>query len=200
MEVSAQEIRALRAVYKKAEDAIHSLGIESSGVDTAAINELRYAGNHLLHALDTANKEEASDQMERATRHCERALYDAYDGAIYYQLDQFRVFREDYRMVVITDLVPDYISIVERMNAARKTLEDARMNTADRGAYYEQAEQQYSSMAADMERLAAARDELNKKVQEKSAGNRRWLAMTLIALTSAIAAAALTWLRMSRSG
>lgn len=195
MEVSVQEIRELRTLYKKAEDAIHTLGIEGTGVDTAAVNELRYAGNHLLHALDSQDRKEASDQMLRAVRHCKRALYDAYDGAIYFQLDQFRVFREDYRMVVISEIVPDYVSIVERMNVARTTLETARANTTDRGTYYSQAAEQHMLMAADMERLSAAREELNKKVDQNTTGRFRWLVTTLIALASAVVGAVVMYLR-----
>ena len=196
MEVSQDEIRELRDLYKKAEDAIHSLGITGSGVDTAAVNELRYAGNHLLRALTTDSKAEADDQMVRATRHCQRALYDAYDGAIYYQLDQFKVFRNDYRTVVITEVVSDYLDIATRMNAARDTLEEARRSTSDRSAYYAKVEERYGSMAADMDRLSAAREELNKKIVEKSVSFTRWAVNALIAIAGVAAGAIVTYFRM----
>ena len=58
MEVPPQVV-PLKLAYKKAEDALHSLGIDGSGADIASVNELRYAGNHLLQALT------ASDQRKR---------------------------------------------------------------------------------------------------------------------------------------
>ena len=125
MEVPPQVV-PLKLAYKKAEDALHSLGIDGSGADIASVNELRYAGNHLLQALTASDQGSVDDQLQRALRHCERALYDAYDGAVYYRLTQFKLFRKDYRKVVISDTIPDYITLVKTMNRAKATLETAR--------------------------------------------------------------------------
>ena len=74
MDASGQYRRLLLA-YKKAEDTIHSLGIETDeGIDTAAVNELRYAGRHLLDGLNTQDSDELDKQLRRAEDHCERAL------------------------------------------------------------------------------------------------------------------------------
>lgn len=101
------EHEALRAAYKKAEDAIHELGIEVDGADLAAVNELRYAGNHILRSLTTTDSSKRSEELDKAQRHCERAVYDAYDSAIYFHLSRFNQFRDRYADMVIRRCVAE---------------------------------------------------------------------------------------------
>ena len=86
MDPRQRHLQAIRDAYKKAEDAIHALGLDGEGVDTAAINELRYAGYHVLRAITTGDTERQTEELSRAQRHCERAFYEAYDGAVFYYL------------------------------------------------------------------------------------------------------------------
>ena len=195
MEVPPQVV-PLKLAYKKAEDALHSLGIDGSGADIASVNELRYAGNHLLQALTASDQGSVDDQLQRALRHCERALYDAYDGAVYYRLTQFKLFREDYRKVVISNIIPDYITLVKTMNRAKATLETARTESEDRADYYMEVESQYPAIVDATETLEAAREELNKKVEEQRGEKRSKLVTVAIAVFSALVGAAAVYLRM----
>ena len=165
---ASEEYRGLLSLYKKAEDLLHSLGLDTS-IDTSAINELRYAGRHALNAIAAAangDAEEEREQLSRAKAHCERAVYDAYDGAIFFHLQAFDEFRNDYRLIVITDVLPDYVETLRRMEGARGLLEEARSKEEERAAYYEQARHHYIQITETMEGLRAARVELNKKVGE----------------------------------
>lgn len=52
----------LRSFYKRAEDLLHTLGVNTK-IDTSAVNELRYAGRYVLDALvatDDTEKEQAT--------------------------------------------------------------------------------------------------------------------------------------------
>lgn len=108
---ASDRLHGLHAAYKKAEDALHSLGIEAGGVDTAAVNELRYAGRHLLNGLVSDDPDDRDEQLLRSRRHCERALYEAHDSAIYYHFAQYDQFKADYRRIVISDVIPNFVSI-----------------------------------------------------------------------------------------
>ena len=170
MDASGQYRRLLLA-YKKAEDTIHSLGIETDeGIDTAAVNELRYAGRHLLDGLNTQDSDELDKQLRRAEDHCERALYEAYDSAIYYHFAYFHSFKKDYSRIPISDTLPDFISMEETILKAKKFLETARQDEDNRQDYYEQAASIYDEINQVTTRLQAARDELNKKVMEYNRG------------------------------
>lgn len=162
---NAVDFLTLHATYKEAEDAIHLLGIEENGVDVPAINELRYAGRHILNGLVAESDAEREDQLLRAKRHCQRALYDAYDGAIYYRLQCFQEFEHDYRLVSVPKVIPEFVSIKAQVTAARKFLEDARTQSVQRGDYYEEAKGVYGALTSALALLDAARGELNKEIE-----------------------------------
>lgn len=159
----AERHRHLRSAYKEAEDAIHSLGIEGEGVDTLAINELRYAGYHLLKSLTASGDTERDEELRRAESHCERALYEAHDAAIFFRLNLYQKFTEDYATVVVSDVVENYVEIAKIMKRAKHLLEQARSTTANRSEYYSSIRAVYSNIADASDTLEAARDELNKR-------------------------------------
>lgn len=161
----AVDFRQLHAAYKEAEDAIHVLGIDENGVDVPAINELRYAGRHILNGLVAESDAEREDQFLRAKRHCQRALYDAYDGAIYYRLRWFQEFEHDYRLVSVSKVVPEFVPIKAKVTAAKKFLDDARTQHTARDSYYEEARGVYDALKSDLALLDAARGELNKEIE-----------------------------------
>ena len=163
---ASDRFHGLHAAYKKAEDALHSLGIESGGVDTAAVNELRYAGRHLLNGLVSDDPNDQSEQLQRSMRHCERAIYEAYDSAIFYHFAQYDQFKDDYRRIVISDVIPDFVGIEITMKDARDFLEDARRNSDNREDYYRIAAEKHADVSEASKTLAAAREELNKKVRQ----------------------------------
>lgn len=162
----ADDHKHLLLVYKKAEDLLHSLGIETGeGIDTTAVNELRYAGRHVLNGLNATDPEEREREFRRAEDHCERALYEAYDNAIFFYFRSFDQFKTDYARIPITETVPDFIDIETSMLEARKFLETARREEEKREAYYEQAMDQHETVSKAWTRLEAARGELNKVVE-----------------------------------
>ena len=156
----------LHQAYKEAEDALHSLGIVADGVDTAAVNELRYAGRHILDGLIAEGEQEREEQFQRAYRHCERAVYEAYDSAIFYHFDQFDQFKDDYRMIVVSEVVSGFVDIEKTMREARGFLEEARRNSESRADYYRRAIEWYRRVSEAWGTLSAAREELNKKVDQ----------------------------------
>ena len=156
----------LFVAYKKAEDLIHSLGIETDqGIDTAAVNELRYAGRHVLNGLVAENEGKRGREFRRAEDHCERALYEAHDAAVFFYFRSFQQFKEDYSIIPIAETIPDFIEISASMNEARKFLAKAREDAENRASYYEQAEDQHATVKQAWARLDAAREELNKAVR-----------------------------------
>ena len=156
--------RCLRSLYKLAEDAIHNLGIEGSGTDILAINELRYAGHHLLNALTSEKENEKEEQFSRFKRHCERALYEAYDCSIYYHLAQFQKFKMDFAKVTISDVIPDFLQVEMTMRKCKKFLEQARSESEKREDYYKEAKSTLSKVAEANLKCQAAREEIGQEI------------------------------------
>ena len=184
MENLKEQYTPLLQLYKKAEDTIHILGLESDGLDTAAINELRYAGQHTLLSIMAEDSAEREKQLSRARAHCERAIYDAFDSAIYFRLTQFQEFVETYKTVVISDIVPNYADLSREMKEAKELLFRTRAESENREKYYAQIEKQYQSLAIASDTLEASRDELNKTLKRESSGSFRFwiqIGVTIIA-------------------
>jgi hypothetical protein len=81
--------------FQEAEKAIKSSEIIVADVYTVALNQLRYASNHLiqhikqLHANDI---DAAIESLLKYRRHCTRAYYDAYDAEATFILAQYGKF------------------------------------------------------------------------------------------------------------
>lgn len=77
---SHPEIQKAYKHYCKAEEIVTyvstTLGSDW-GHDIAAINQLRYAGRHLLDALHEGNEHDQYESVRKAVGHCHRACYDA---------------------------------------------------------------------------------------------------------------------------
>ena len=72
--------------YLSAEKLIRVLGNTFSSPTVQSINQLRYAGHHILKAQ--ISKDDYQSNLVEAFKHCKRAVYDAYDFYIY-QLNEY---------------------------------------------------------------------------------------------------------------
>ena len=194
----------LREAYQKAEDAISNLSIGGEGADTAAINELRYAGQHILRAITAQNEDVKSDEIRRAMGHCQRALYDAYDGAIYFLLDRYQQFKDDYATIPVLDVVPNFLDLERTMKKAKNFLKRARSESDDRASFYEEVQSEYREIYETMELLDASRFELNKlKIADRKKAKRFWAVLGIgflgSIIGSLISATAIVFYRSSGS-
>jgi len=138
------------------------MGTDLQGLLFPAVNELRYAGCHAAKALALEGDDQKS-AYESALRHCQRACYDAFDIQIQFCVGQCRMFQEDYKLVVISAVIPDY---------QRDCLELSRINqTKTRSESREQDWESLVPIVGDLKRICekwfVGREELNKVLDEK---------------------------------
>ena len=72
----------IRKLYEEAEEALKRYERISLANLAPALNELRYAGHHLLEADDAGTETDKLQHLTRAKAHCERARYDAKEATI----------------------------------------------------------------------------------------------------------------------
>lgn len=89
---------------------------------------MRYAGHHLLQSIDDAGTVDI-ETLRKAKSHCERAMYEAAEAGIMFCLDSIKEFREDYRDVVVSDVIQDY---PQRCARAQQTLDMVVKGRSDR--------------------------------------------------------------------
>ncbi len=159
-----QELLAyISKLFREAEIAIKEIEDFGSELVVPAINQLRYCGNHLVRYLsDTGNKEELEDSV----KHCKRAAYDAYESAIVYHLLEFKKFKEDYRKVQITPVIPDYADIQQKIKQARDFIRNNN-ESKTRGEFYKDGRKHLQLLAGNVEKLNSNRDELNKAIRKE---------------------------------
>lgn len=150
-------------LFKEAEVAIKEIEDFGSELVVPAVNQLRYCGNHLVRYLSNTDKKE---ELEDSVKHCKRAVYDAYESAIAYHLLEFNKFREDYRKVQITPVIPDYADIQQKIKEARDFIRN-NSEGKTRGEVYQDGRKHLQLLANNVEKLNSSRDELNKAIRKE---------------------------------
>ncbi len=86
-------ISELTESYETADRFTREVAQFRSAVAVPANNELRYAGHHLLQALDGQEQISKPDEVRKAKNHCERAMYDAAEAGIRTRSTRLGAFR-----------------------------------------------------------------------------------------------------------
>ncbi len=130
-----------------------------------SVNELRYAGHHLAKAIKTSGQEEHGGEIEKAIKHCKRAFYDAAEVGILFYLEEFKIFQNDYRKTVLTDIIPNYSDLCRKADNSREMITQTPRD--DRQIHYRNCETQFKELKEIVIQLGYYRSEINKKVKKE---------------------------------
>lgn len=188
------DLLTLANLYQQAESVLKSVEQRhGEGLVVPAVNELRYAGYHLVQALQAANAESEKSQLDRACKHCRRSIYDSVEVGIHKCLDQFRLFEHDYRLVQIADTAPEYNSAVDA--ADKLYVQIGQVTHEDRDAYYSALLERYTEFEALVSGLERRRPELNKKMhRRRRAGIATAVGLALTVLIGVFSADIRNWI------
>ena len=187
---SPHRIDELRTLYDKADQFVREVAEFEDEVAIPAINELRYAGYHLLQSIGDDGTISEEEQFRRAISHCERAMYESAEAGINSVLVWIDQFREDYKNIVVKDVVDDYARILAHTRKAQDLIARGRsdqMSSSDRVSRYMETFRQlrkYSQL------LEASRDDLNAKLSEQVRDKRRFIIRCLLILLGVVVGAA----------
>ncbi|MBF0098191.1 MAG: hypothetical protein HQM04_14895 [Magnetococcales bacterium] len=163
------KIAELKQYYDAAEATLKEGECAQNAISTPAINELRYAGQHLLRYLTGSTEpslepddDDGDDEWENAAKHCKRAMFDAAEAPVQFYMKQIRVFQEDYRKEVVTDVVAGYVKMMVRVDAINQ--EVSAIAKGSRQKFAEKVRNHVQELADINSQLRVAREELNKKI------------------------------------
>lgn len=163
--VLIEKTEELRLLFEKAETAIKMAERSGNEVVIPAVNQLRYAGYHTVTYLN-AHFNERIDHIERAKKHCKRAILDTVEASIMLYLAEIRNFEKDFKSIEISSVISDYL---EKKKIVR---EISRKVTPAHGD--EEKLKLFEALKQDVEKLREindsfedARDELNKKLKKE---------------------------------
>jgi len=124
----SQPLAEVRRLYAEAEFAIKRYERIALEDQIAAVNELRYAGHHILEAENEEDEAKRQDHLTSARNHCLRAVQDAKDGAIVAQLEFFAQFADcRFAKTELEQFLPDWKSLFAEIAAIQKMFASAGM-------------------------------------------------------------------------
>ena len=184
MKPQLSEISELFALAEEKIKLIEHLG---EGLTFPSVNQLRYVAFHLLRADKTTDENLKKEELRKARNHCERAIYDAVEPGIVHYLEEIRTFQNDYRMVEITNIIPNYLDISRKADESSGFIsERIKDSISDRsnnqGDQYQEATSLFEGLKEAVKLLSYARPELNKKL-------RKYRLMFLVSVATLIVAA-----------
>ncbi len=179
---SRQMAKDVCGLFEKAESRIKELELlYNEGLAFHPVNQLRYAGFHIASALKETGIAEQEEQWKRATRHCQRAIYDASEMALVYCLNGYKNFKVDYKTVDVSPSVPDYLDIVKKIREAQELIKSTDHDTRENK--YDDCQRCFEEIKPLIDRLNDARSELNKRLKIQRRGV--WFAILAILITLA---------------
>jgi len=163
------------ALFDQAEHKLKEVEQLEGDLAIPVVNELRYAGHHVIRGLKSLLGSQArAEHFQEAEGHCKRAIYDAHEAMLLYLLNRIRLFQNDYRKTILSDVIPDYQARILHLRKAQQLIKKAKEEHSDhRGDYYDEIAPHVAVVKEAWEVFEDARDELNKKLEQANEEERR---------------------------
>lgn len=178
----AGDIAELRRLYEMADCFAREIAEFRAEISIPAHNQLRYAGHHFLQAIGDHIELVDEEQLRRAKNHCERAMYEAAEAGIISALDSIRAFRQDYKDIVVSDVLGSYTEKLVLAKKAQDLLARGRADQRSAVARVSEYMDTFRELRAAAETLEAARDDLNAKVMAQVRETRRFALRLLVTI------------------
>ena len=175
--------------YDSADELCKQVQLFRQEAGIPAINEMRYAGYHLRQALSANAQIGDIDQLRKAKSHAQRACYEAAEAGLVLALKEIHLFRDDYKTVVVTGDIKDYVDILTKSQEAQRRLGVARQTGDNQTLDHIKHKELFVYLSQAANTLHAARPEINKRMLETRTARKRWIATTTVAVLALIVAA-----------
>lgn len=186
----------VKEAYETADQFAREVGERRSLVSIPAHNELRYAGHHFMESVG-ADDAEAVELRRKSFSHCQRAMYEAAEAGIMSLLREINTFKDDYRNLVVSSVVPNYAMILTAAREAQAALARGR---SDRNSVEEHVEEYmaiYRNLLEHVNVLDGSRDDLNATKRKEDEQFRRFVVTTAIGAFGTLATILFILLRLA---
>ena len=176
-------IREICDLYNLAEADLKAVGRIRNELVVASVNQLRYAGQHLVRALAAEDDAVVAYELDASKRHAQRAIYDVNDAAIQFYMYEIERFRTQHP-VNLNAVIPDYAEIIESVDRAHKHIREIEhANRRNRGMSYERARADVVALECAHRKLVTARPDVIAEMNRQNRVTRTtWLSIFLTVL------------------
>ena len=181
-------IREIRDLYNEAEADLKTVGSIRNELCIASVNQLRYAGQHLVRALAADDDDTVVSDLDAAKRHAQRAVYDVNDAAIQHYLYEIDHFRKQYP-VNLNAVVPSYADITKAVDEASEHIAQVNQkNRSNRGLSYAEARTAVAALRQAYRQLNASHPAVVEEMKRHNRTTRTtWLSISLTVFMIVIA-------------
>ena len=116
------------------------------------------------------------DELDKAAKHCRRAIYDDNEAQLLYYFEEIKKFKNDYRKIVITDVIQSYSSVLYSIRKIQDDIKRIRLSDVERAEFYKKLSECVEALAQNYLVLDTHREELNKKIRKE-----RWQVLGILA-------------------
>ena len=174
-------LETYREKYALADRLSRSVSVITEEAAIPALNELRYAGFHLLKAINASGSVEDGEHMERAIEHCERAIYDATEAGILALVHSIDRVLSSYGLVTLSNIVPIIDIRKARANAVRMLIANRTDSSTELVEIFEE-------LIRHSETLDLAKPDLDKEATFASTRRFRFFVSLGLAVVTALVA------------
>jgi hypothetical protein len=130
--------------FKEAEKAIKSAETCESEISLTAVNQIRYAFNHLSSAVNSytyADYVAADTDFIKSLGHCRRSFYDACDAEMTFCIESINQFIKkcNDKGLLVSEIIEDYSAQKTTLINAQKFLKEDQYDILDKTNRYKQA-------------------------------------------------------------
>ena len=179
--MSDPRIVEIRRLYDTADALAREVGDCRAEVQIPAINELRYAGCHILNAINDDGSVN-DDELDKAKSHCQRAMYEAAEAGIMYCADEIKAFSRTFSDLVISEVVTDYHRMLARAQHAVDFVVRGRSERTSVEEHVEAYMREFRELLEIVQVFDASRDDLNAKRARQVVEYRRFVIRSLLIL------------------
>lgn len=182
--------------YEAADRFVREVGTFSKKAVIPALNELRYAGHHVIQAIDHNDRRVVdADKLRSARSHCRRAMYEASEAGIMFAASAVLSVHAAYPNIVISEVVRDYHEFRVRAKRAQDLVNRGRADRASVLDHTHAYMEAFRGLREAVDVLDAASDDLNAKVAARQLGDRRFfqrIALAIVALALSLTGVAVS--------
>lgn len=136
-----EELTKVKKLFAEAEGICKKVEVESeSGPVIPAINQLRYAGQHLAEATTSKELSVQKSELKKAENHCQRAIYDAAEAGCLTAKVQIEGYKEQFKELPIIDAVPSYSATLTAHGKLKRLIGEKREGVSKQEHYQELAQ------------------------------------------------------------
>ena len=169
------EIQEISELYEEADAFSREVSEFRDEAVIPAMNELRYAGHHFIHAIVSDDISVTLRELKSSRSHCERALYESSEAGMTAAGLEIIKVRDDYPSLNLEKLIPGYGGYVTEVRKAQQMVVKGRTNRESVQAHTREYMHQFRNLRDSAEAIFTSIDRLNAQVDEDKREDRKYL-------------------------